>query len=135
MEREREPAMQDRRYTGTWPFDTETRMDTDTGRRKRMNVCINKTTSKKLQPTIGRGSVTAEQAGEQMSMPVRYETEKGAGRRCCRKHTAFFEAAPASTKPRTGKNYGAMERKTEREMFGIGRHHFVLSARQIPSSS
>ena len=35
------------------------------------NICINKMTNKKLQPTMGRGSVTTEQAGEQMLMPVR----------------------------------------------------------------
>ena len=44
-------------------------------------------TNKKLQPTMGHRSVTTEQAGEQMPMPVRYNAEKGAGRRCCRKHT------------------------------------------------
>ena len=33
-------------------------------------------TNNKQQPTIGRGSLTTEQAGEQMSMPIRYKTEK-----------------------------------------------------------
>ena len=87
MEKEGEPATQDRRYAGTRPFDTQMQMDTDSERRKRTNVCINKTTNKKLQSTIGHGPVIAEQTGEQMPMPVRYETEKGAGRRCCGKHT------------------------------------------------
>ena len=44
-------------------------------------------TNKKLQPTMGHRSVATEQAGEQMSRPVRYNTERGTGRRCCRKHT------------------------------------------------
>ena len=33
-------------------------------------------TNKKLQPTMARGLVTTEQAGEQMPMPVRYNTER-----------------------------------------------------------
>ena len=39
---EREPVTRDRRYTGTRPFDTETRIDADTERRKRTNLYINK---------------------------------------------------------------------------------------------
>ena len=121
MEIEREPATQDRRYTGTRPFVTETRMDTDTERRKLMNVCINKaTTSKKLQPTIGRGSVTTEQAGEQMPMPVRCSAVKGAGRRCCRKHTGVPRSSTSLHENLHRKSYGARERRTEREASGIG---------------
>ena len=46
-------------------------LDTDTERRERVNVYINKMTNSKQQPTMGRGSVTTEQAGEQMRRPIR----------------------------------------------------------------
>ena len=56
-------------------------------------------TNSKQWPTIGCGSVTAEQAGEQMSMLVRYDTEKGASRRCCQKHTGIPQNSASLPKP------------------------------------
>ena len=61
---------------GHGPPTQKTRIDADTKRHKRTSICINKMTNKKLQPTMGRGSVTTEQAGEQMPMPVRYNTDR-----------------------------------------------------------
>ena len=63
---------------GQGPPTPKTRIGTDTERHKRTNICIydNKTTKKKLQTHKGRGSVTTEQAGEQVSMPVRYNAER-----------------------------------------------------------
>ena len=130
MEIERKPATQNRKYTGTRPFVTETRMDTDTERRKLMNVCINKaTTSKKLQPTVGRGSVTTEQAGEQMSMPVRCNAVKGAGKRCCRKHTGVPRSSTSLHENLHRKSYGARKKRTAKRPESV-RQHFVLSARE-----
>ena len=134
MEIEREPATQDRRYTGTQPFDTETRMDTDTGRRKLMNVCINKaTTSKKLQlPTIGRGSVTTEQADEQMSMPVRCNAVKGAGRRSCRKHTGVPRSSTSLHKTCTERAMELAKGEQRVKRPESVRQHFVsLRARSL----
>ena len=68
---------------------------------------------------MGRGSVTTEQAGEQMPMPVRYNAKGEQVGGAAGSTRAFLEAARASTKTCTKR---AMEvgRKTEREASGIG---------------
>ena len=53
------------------PPTQKTRIGTDTERRERINVYNNRMTNNNQQPTMGRGPVTTEQAGEQMPMPVR----------------------------------------------------------------
>ena len=64
-------------------------------------------TNKKLQPTMGQRSVTTEKAGEQMPMPVRYNAEKGAGRRCCRKHTGVPRSSASPPKNLHRKDLGS----------------------------
>ena len=69
---------------------------------------------------MGRGSVTTEQAGEQMSMPVRYNTERRYRMEVLPKaHGRSSEQREPPRKPAYTK---AMElgRKTEREASGFG---------------
>ena len=70
-ERERTGYVRPKIHRDTALRKQKTRIGTDTERRERINVYNNKMTNNKQQPTMGRGSVTAEQAGEQMPMPVR----------------------------------------------------------------
>ena len=73
-------------------------------------------TNKKLQPTIGRGSVTTEQVGEQMPMPIRHNTEREQVGGAAGSIRAFLEAARASPKTCTEKSYGAREKNRERSV-------------------
>ena len=84
---------------GLDPSSQKTRIDTDTERRERINISINKTTNKKLQPTMARGLVTTEQAGEQMTMHVRYNTEREQVKGVAESARAFLRTARASLKP------------------------------------
>ena len=71
-------------------------------------------TNKSYKPTMGHRSVTTKQAGEQMPMHVRYNTERGAGRRCCRKHMGVPRSS--ASLPRKPAQKRAMEpRKKCRE--------------------
>ena len=56
--------------TGTRPSDTEERADTDTEIRECMNILTKQQTANNNQQDSTK-SVTTEQAGEQMSMPIR----------------------------------------------------------------
>ena len=56
-------------------------------------------TNKKLQPSIGRGLVTNGQAGEQMPMPVRHNTEREQVGGAAGSARAFLGTARASLKP------------------------------------
>ena len=78
---------------------------------------------------MGRGSVTTEQAGEQMPIPVRYNAEREQVGGAAGSTRAFLEAARASTKTCTER---AMElrRGEQREKHPEAvRQHFVLSPR------
>ena len=78
---------------------------------------------------MGHRSVTTEQAGKQMPMPVRYNTEKGAGRRCCRKHTGVPRSSASLHENLHRKSYGASKEKQREKRPESVRQHFVLSAR------
>ena len=69
-------------------------------------------TNSKQWPTIGCGSVTAEQAGEQMSMLVRYKTEKEQVGGAAGSARAFLITARASLKPA---HTEAMELRKEKQ--------------------
>ena len=56
-------------------------------------------TINKQWPTIGHGSVTAEQAGEQLPMPVRYNSEREQVGGAAGSTRAFLRTARASLKP------------------------------------
>ena len=96
---------------GHGPSTQRTRIDADTGRRKQMNIYIymSKYLIKKLQPAMGHRTVTTEQAGEQMPMPVRCVAQKGAGRRCCRKHSGVPRNSASLLENLHRKSYGAKE--------------------------
>ena len=83
---------------------------------------------------MGHRSVTTEQAGEQMPMPVRWRTQKGYDGGAAGSTRAFLEAARASPKTCTETSYGAMEEMQREKRSDSVRQHFVLSAREIPSS-
>ena len=85
---------------------------------------------KKLQPAMGHRTVTTEQAGEQMPMPVRCVAQKGAGRRCCRKHSGVPRNSASLLENLHRKSYGAKGEGEQREKRPESvRQHFVLSAR------
>ena len=69
---------------------------------------------------MGRGPVTNEQAGEQMPILVRHNTEREQVGGVAGSTRAFLDAVRASLKTCTEKSYGAKERTTEREVSGIG---------------
>ena len=75
---------------------------------------------------MGHRSVTTEQAGEQMPMPVRSNAEKEQVEGAAGSTRAFLEAARASTKPCTEKSRGKENR--ERSVPDSVRQHFFLSA-------
>ena len=70
--------------------------------------------------THNGGSVTTEQADEQMPKPVRYNAEKGAGRRCCRKHMSVPRSSASLLENLHRKAMELGRRRTEREASGIG---------------
>ena len=70
---------------------------------------------------MGRGSATTEQAGEQMSMPVRQRTQKEQVGGAAGSTRAFLRTARAFLKPAQKRSDGARERKTEREASGFSR--------------
>ena len=91
-------------------------------------MSINRRLIRKLQPTTGRDSVTTEQAGEQMPVPVRCSAKWEQVGGAAESTRAFLEAAGASTKPAQK----AMElwRGEQREKRPEAvRQHFVLPAR------
>ena len=69
---------------------------------------------------MGRGSVTTEQAGEQMPMPVRYNTERRYRMEVLPE--AHGRSSEQREPPRKPAHTKAMElgRKTEREASGFG---------------
>ena len=72
-------------------------------------------------------AANSEQGGEQMPMPVRFDTHrKGAGRRCCRTHSGVPRNSASLLETLHRK---AMEQETEREAPKSVRQHFVLSTR------
>ena len=76
-------------------------------------------TTNKQQPTMGRGSVTTEQAGEQMPMPDRLRTKGDTMEGLPEAHGRSSKQREPPRKPGHTK---AMElgRKTEREASGFG---------------
>ena len=78
---------------------------------------------------MGHRLVSTEQAGEQMLMPVRYNAQKGAGRRCCRKHSGVPRSSTGlledlHMKELWSKREGKLREKRPESV----RQHFVLSA-------
>ena len=84
---------------------------------------------------MGRGSVTTEQAAEQMPMPVRLRTQKGQVGGAAGSTQAFLRTVRTSLKPAQNGSDGARERKTEREASGFGPTALRPLSREIPSSS
>ena len=76
---------------------------------------------------MGRGSVTTEQASEQMPMPVCCNAKREQVGGAAGSTRAFLEAARASRKP-AEKNYGEWRRRSVRSAI---RQLFVLSKRDI----
>ena len=78
---------------------------------------------------MGRGSVTTEQAGEQMPMPVRLRTQKGQVGGAAGSTRAFLRTARASLKPaQTEAMEQGKEKQGEKRPDSV-RQHFVLSTR------
>ena len=87
-------------------------------------------TNSKQRPTTGRGSVTAEQAGEQMPMPVRYKTEKEQVGGAVGSAQAFLRTTRASLKPAHPQAMELRKEKQREKRPESVRQHFVLSARE-----
>ena len=91
-------------------------------------MSINRRLIRMLQPTTGRDSVTTEQVGEQMPMPVRCSAKGEQVGGAAGSTRAFLEAARASTKPaQKAMELGRGEQREKRPE--AVRQHFVLSAR------
>ena len=136
MEIEREPATQDRRYTGTRPSDSETRMDTDTERRKLTNVCINKSNNKQEATTHGRARFGYNRAGRRTDADA-CSLQRSKGSRSEELQKAHGRSSKQHEPPQNlhRESYGASERRTESEASGIGPTALRPSARHPPSSS
>ena len=85
---------------------------------------------KKLQPAMGHRTVTTEQAGEQMPMPVRCVAQKGAGRRCCRKHSGVPRNSASLLETCTGK---AMEQKGRENRERNVQNQFGSTSSSLPA--
>ena len=81
---------------------------------------------------MGHRLDASEQGGEQMPMPVRCDAQKGAGRRCCRKHSGVPRNSASLLENLHKKSYGAKGEGEQREKRPeLVRQHFVLSARDL----
>ena len=96
-------------------------LDTDTERRKRMNVCINKNNKQEAtthnRVRIGYSRTGRRTDADACSLQHREALQDGGAAGSTR---AFLRAARASPKTCTHESYGAGERKTKREASGIG---------------
>ena len=98
-----------------------------------LNIYVSKYRIKTLQPAMGHMLETSEQAGEQMSMPVRCDAQKGS------RSEVLSEALGRSSKQREPPRNPAQEKLWSKTKRGKGeqrekrpesvRQHFVLSVR------
>ena len=141
QEREGDPITQNRRSDyarlritqGLGPSTQRTRTENNTDRHNQ-RICTyerKKITEQDITTHGGHGIATSEQGGEQMPIPVCYDTQKReAGRRCCRTHSG---RSTKQREPPRNPAQDTVEQKTEREREAPKsvRQHFVLSTRDI----